>query len=157
RKAHVFKRGAWDNPGDEVTPGTPSALPALSNAPPNRLGLAQWIVDPTNPLPARVAVNRFWQQIFGAGLVRTPDNFGSQGERPTHPELLDYLASRFIASNWDVKALVRYMVMSATYRQSSTCAPESREADPDNRMLARASRSRLPSAVIRDQALFVSN
>ncbi len=155
RKTHVLERGAWDHPGEPVEPGTPSALPEIQ-AQPNRLGLATWITSPSNPLAARVAVNRFWQQIFGQGLVRTPDNFGVQGERPTHPELLDYLARTFVESGWDTKALVRLMVTSATYQQTSVCSSELLQQDPENRLLARAPRYRLPSAVLRDQALFAS-
>ncbi len=156
RETHVLVRGAWDQPGEAVEAGTPGALPARSGAPADRLGLAEWLVDPANPLAARVAVNRLWQQVFGVGLVRTPDNFGIQGERPTHPELLDWLARRFVESGWDVKALVRLMVMSATYRQSSACSTAALDADPENRLLARAPRYRLASGVIRDQALSVS-
>ena len=156
RETHVLVRGAWDHPGDTVNPATPAALPVLTGAPANRLGLAAWITDRANPLAARVAVNRLWQQIFGTGLVRTPDNFGIQGERPTHPELLDWLTARFIDSGWDTKALLRLMVSSATYRQSSACPPALVEADPENRLLARAPRYRLSAAAIRDQALLAS-
>ncbi len=156
RETHVLVRGAWDHPGDEVQPATPSALPKLEGAPPDRLGLARWVTGLSNPLAARVAANRLWQQVFGQGLVRTPDNFGLQGERPTHPELLDWLASRFIESGWDTKALLRVMVTSATYRQSSACTAELLEMDPENRLLARSPRYRLGAGVIRDQALLVS-
>ncbi len=156
RATHVLLRGAWDKPGDEVEAGTPSALPALDGAPKNRLGLARWIVDPSNPLTARVAVNRLWQKVFGEGLVRTLDNFGAQGENATHPELLDWLARRYIDSGWDTKAMLRLMVTSATYRRASACSRALREADPQNRWLARASRFRLPSAVLRDQALLAA-
>jgi hypothetical protein len=156
RPTHVLERGAWDHPGAAVEPGTPEALPGLAGAPPNRLGLARWITEPSNPLAARVEVNRLWQQIFGQGLVRTPENFGIQGERPTHPELLDWLAARFVASGWDTKALVKLIVTSATYRQSSACTTELYERDPENRLLARAPRYRLPAAVLRDSALLAS-
>ncbi len=156
RATHVLLRGAWDKPGEEVEAGTPSALAALEGAPKDRLGLARWIVDPSNPLTARVAVNRLWQKAFGEGLVHTLDNFGAQGENATHPQLLDWLARRYIDSGWDTKALLRLMVTSATYRRSSACSPELREADPQNRWLARASRFRLPAAVLRDQALFAA-
>ena len=156
RVTHVLLRGAWDNPGEVVEPGTPTALPALEGAPPNRLGLARWIVDPANPLTARVAVNRLWQRIFGEGLVRTLDNFGAQGERTQHPALLDWLARRYVESGWDTKALVRLMVTSTTYRRSSACTSAQHAADPQNRWLARASRYRLPAAVLRDQALAAS-
>ena len=156
RVTHVLQRGAWDKPGEVVEPGTPSALPALADAPKNRLGLAHWIVDPANPLTARVAVNRWWRQIFGDGLVRTLDNFGAQGERTHHPELLDWLARRYVESGWDTKALVRSMVTSTTYRRSSACTSAQYAADPQNRWLARAPRFRLPAAVLRDQALFAA-
>ncbi len=156
RVTHVLQRGAWDNPGEVVEAGTPSALPALASAPQNRLGLARWIVDPANPLTARVAVNRLWQKLFGEGLVRTLDNFGAQGERTQHLELLDWLARRYVESGWDTKALLRLMATSTTYRRSSACTPAQRAADPQNRWLARASRWRLPAAVLRDQALFAA-
>jgi hypothetical protein len=156
RETHVLVRGAWDQPGEEVAPGTPSALPVLAGAPANRLGLARWLVDAANPLTARVEVNRLWQQVFGQGLVRTPGNFGIQGEAPTHRELLDWMADRLIASGWDVKAMLRLMVTSATYRQSSACPSELMELDPENRLLARAPRYRLGAGVLRDQALMVS-
>jgi hypothetical protein len=156
RVTHVLQRGAWDAPGEVVLPGTPGALPALVDAPQNRLGLARWIVDPANPLTARVAVNRLWQRLFGEGLVRSLDNFGAQGERTLHPQLLDWLARRYVSSGWDTKALLRLMASSATYRRSSACTSAQRAADPQNRWLARASRWRLPAAVLRDQALFAA-
>lgn len=156
RVTHVLERGAWDHPGETVEAATPSAMPRLAGVPANRLGLARWITDRSNPLAARVAVNRLWQQIFGQGLVRTPDNFGIQGERPMHPELLDWLAHRFVESGWDTKAMLRLMVTSATYRQSSMCSARLEEVDPENRLLARAPRYRLGAGVIRDQALMAS-
>ncbi len=156
RVTHELERGAWDHPGEVVEAGTPSAVPRLAEAPANRLGLARWITDKSNPLAARVAVNRLWQQVFGQGLVRTPDNFGIQGERPTHPELLDWLAHRFVESGWDTKAMLRLMVTSATYRQSSVCSARLEELDPENRLLARAPRYRLGAGEIRDQALLAS-
>jgi len=122
----------------------------------NRLGLAQWLVDPANPLPARVTVNRYWQMLFGTGLVRTAEDFGSQGEPPSHPELIDWLAAEFIASGWDTKALLRVLVTSATYRQSSKFTPAAHERDPDNRLLARGPRFRLQGEFVRDQALAAS-
>jgi hypothetical protein len=115
--------------------------------------LAHWLVDPANPLTARVAVNRDWQMLFGTGLVKTVDDFGAQGEPPSHPELLDWLAAELIGSGWDIKAMLRLMVTSATYRQSSRVAPEAHRRDPENRLLARAPRLRLPAEMIRDQAL----
>ena len=157
RRTHVLMRGAYNNPGAEVTPDTPAALPPMaSDLPRNRLGLARWLVDPANPLPARVTVNRYWQLLFGAGLVRTPDDFGVQGTPPTHPELLDWLAIEFIRSGWDVKALLRLLVTSSTYRQSSRLTPTLRDRDPENRLLARGPRFRLQAEFLRDQALAAS-
>lgn len=157
RPAYVLKRGAYDAPGEKVTPGTPAVLPPLKPEwPQNRLGLARWVVDPANPLPARVAVNRFWQMYFGTGLVKTAEDFGSQGEWPLHPELLDWLAAEFRDSGWDVKAFQKLIVTSATYRQSSRVTPELLQRDPENRLLARGPRLRLGPEAIRDQALAVS-
>src|SRR5213079_1509950 len=119
------KRGAYDAPGERVEPGTPDAvMPFPSGLPPIRLGLARWIVDRRNPLTARVAVNRIWKLHFGRGIVATMENFGSQGQPPTHPELLDWLAKEFIDSGWDMKRLLKLIAMSATYRQSSKASPE---------------------------------
>jgi len=156
--AHILIRGQYDKPGERVQPATPAFLPPLVAAGPraSRLDLARWLVDPKNPLPARVAVNRFWQQLLGAGLVRTPGDFGAQGDPPTHPELLDWLASEFIASGWDVKHLVRLIVTSRTYRQDSRVDPVLLELDPANKLLARGPRLRLDGEVLRDQALAVS-
>ncbi len=157
RPTYILERGIYDKHRDEVPPATPARLPAFADgSPANRLGLARWLVSPENPLTARVTVNRFWQQFFGTGLVKTPNDFGVQGEKPSHPELLDWLAVEFVQSGWDVKHLVRLMVTSATYRQSSRTTPEAAERDPDNRWLARAPRYRWPSWMIRDQALAVS-
>ncbi len=154
---HVLLRGAYDKPGEAVTRGVPAALPAWpANAPLNRLGLAQWLTAQDHPLTARVAVNRFWQIFFGRGLVKTAEDFGAQGDSPTHPELLDWLAVEFIESGWDTKRLLKTIVMSDTYRQSSTVTPALLERDPENKLLARAPRLRLPAETIRDQALFVS-
>ncbi len=157
RPTFVLKRGAYDAPGEPVTPGTPGILPPLRpGLPNNRLGLARWLVDPQNPLTARVTVNRFWQSFFGTGIVKTVDDFGSQGEWPSHPELLDWLAVTFVQSGWDVKALQKTIVMSAAYRQSSRVTPALLQRDPENRLLARGPRFRLGPEVIRDQALFAS-
>ena len=132
-------------------------MPALSDAtPPNRLGLAQWLVSEEHPLTARVAVNRLWQQFFGAGLVETPEDFGAQGKQPSHPDLLDWLALEFQQSGWDMKRLIRMMVTSATYRQTAISTQESRDIDPQNIWLSRSPRYRLPAHVIRDQALYLS-
>jgi hypothetical protein len=126
------------------------------DAPANRLGLAMWLTDPAHPLTARVAVNRYWQQFFGLGIVKTAEDFGSQGQWPSHPELLDWLATEFIASGWDVKALQRLIVTSATYRQASRVTPAMLERDPNNELLARGPRFRVDAEVVRDSALFVS-
>src|SRR5258706_7788717 len=120
------------------------------------LGLAKWLVDPSHPLTARVAVNRFWQMYFGTGIVKTAEDFGSQGEAPVYPELLDWLATEFIRTGWDVRAMQRMIVTSATYRQSSRVTPELLERDPENRLLARGARFRLPAEMVRDNALAVS-
>jgi hypothetical protein len=157
RETFVLGRGDYRNKTEKVAPGVPAVLPPLpKGAPLNRLTLARWLVDPQHPLTARVAVNRFWQMLFGIGIVKTSEDFGSQGEPPTHPELLDYLATEFIRSGWDVKATIRLIVTSATYRQSSKVTPALREKDPENRLLARGPRSRLQAELIRDNALAVS-
>ncbi|HCC59073.1 MAG TPA: hypothetical protein DEQ47_17790, partial [Solibacterales bacterium] len=140
-----------------VTPGVPAVLPPLpKDQPANRLTLAKWLVDPSNPLTARVAVNRYWQGYFGTGLVKTAENFGSQGEAPSHPELLDWLATEFVRSGWDMRAMQRLIVTSATYRQASRVTPELEKRDPENRLLARGPRFRLPAEMIRDGALYES-
>ncbi len=157
RPTYVLKRGQYDLPTERVEPGVPGALhPWPQGAPPNRLGLARWLVDPGNPLTARVIVNRIWQEHFGTGLVKTAEDFGTQGERPSHPQLLDFLATELVRSGWDLKALQRQIVTSATYRQSSRATPELINRDPENRLLARGARFRLPAEVIRDQALAIS-
>jgi hypothetical protein len=157
RQTFLLKRGVYDQRGEQVSPGVPASLPAWpADAPRNRLGFARWLVDPANPLTARVAVNHQWQMIFGTGLVKTAEDFGSQGESPSHPELLDWLATEFIRTGWDVKQLLKTLVMSATYRQSSRVNPEAVAIDPGNRLLAYAPRVRLPAGMVRDQALAVS-
>jgi hypothetical protein len=157
RKTFLLERGLYNKPGEEVLAAVPVSLPPLPpDAPPNRLALAHWLVSPQNPLAARVTVNRFWQQFFGTGLVKTPEDFGVQGEFPVHPELLEWLASDFIRSGWNVKQLCRAIVTSATYRQSSKVTSVLLEKDPENRLLARAPRYRWPSWMIRDQALAAS-
>jgi mono/diheme cytochrome c family protein len=154
RETFVLDRGQYDQRGEPVTAGVPAVLPRLSeDAPNNRMGLARWLVDPQHPLTARVAVNRVWQHFFGAGLVRTANDFGAQGEPPTHPELLDWLATEFVRTGWDRKALDRLIVTSATYRQSAAASPDLWQRDPDNRRLARGPRFRLPGELLRDQAL----
>ncbi|MGE5194880.1 MAG: DUF1549 and DUF1553 domain-containing protein, partial [Deltaproteobacteria bacterium] len=154
RDTFILIRGAYDKYGEKVAHGVPAVLPGLpADAPPNRLSLARWIVSPDNPLTARVTVNRFWQLFFGTGLVKTAEDFGVQGEKPSHPELLDWLAREFIESGWDVKHIHRLIVTSATYRQSSKVSASLVERDPENRLLSRGPRYRLPSWMIRDQAL----
>ena len=157
RQTRVLTRGIYDQPGDPVEPGVPSSLPPLPEEfPPNRLGLAKWLVSGDNPLTARVVVNRLWRDIFGTGLVKTTEDFGVQGERPSHPELLDWLAVEFVESGWDLQHMLFLMLTSNTYRQSSVVSPELLERDPDNRLLARGPRFRLPAEMIRDQALAAS-
>ena len=152
-QTRILVRGDYRRPGRPVEPAAPAALPALPPGRNDRLGLARWLVSRRNPLTARVAVNRIWQQYFGAGLVTTSDDFGTRGERPSHPELLDWLAVEFMESGWDLKALQRLIVTSATYRQASELRPELRERDPRNELLARQARLRLPAETIRDATL----
>jgi hypothetical protein len=158
RPAYILKRGAYDQPGEEVSRNTPAFLPPIQSSGDlkTRLDLARWVTDKQNPLTARVTVNRFWQQFFGVGLVKTSQDFGAQGEFPSHPELLDDLANEFVNSNWDVKSLVQSIVLSHTYQQSSRVSPDEYRTDAENRLLARGSRTRLDSEVIRDQVLYVS-
>ncbi len=158
RPARVLGRGQYDGPGEAVDAGVPERLlaPWPAGAPRNRLGLAQWLTQPDHPLTARVVVNRFWAQLFGTGLVKTLEDFGSQSEWPSHPGLLDYLATDFVGGRWDVKRWLRTVVLSATYRQSSAVSPPLAARDPENRLLARGPRVRLPAELIRDQALAVS-
>ncbi len=155
--AHILNRGEYSQPGEKVGANTPAVLPPLpADAPRNRLGLARWLVDPANPLPARVTMNRLWQHLFGTGLVESAGDFGVTGARPSHPELLDWLARRFIESGWDHRAMTRLLVTSATYRQAAVVTPALLERDPDNRLLARGPRFRLDAEQIRDQALAAS-
>ncbi len=157
RETYMLERGQYDQTGEKVQAGTPAALPPLpSGQPVNRLALARWMIDPANPLTARVTVNRFWQQCFGTGIVKTVEDFGVQGEWPSHPELLDWLATDFVQSGWDVKRLMRLMVTSAAYRQSSRVKPELLQKDPENRLLARGPRFRMDAEMVRDGALAVS-
>ncbi len=157
RKTYILNRGQYNEPTEEVGPGTPPKVLIFGEeTPKNRLGLAQWLVDPKNPLTARVTVNRYWQMIFGQGIVQTPHDLGTQGALPTHPELLDWLALRFIESGWDVRELLKTMVTSATYRQSSSASTEHMEKDAKNRFLARGPSHRLPAEMIRDNALAAS-
>lgn len=157
RAAYILTRGEYDKKGEQVERLAPASLPQLpEGVPANRLGLAKWLVSEEHPLTARVAVNRLWQQFFGTGLVKTAEDFGSQGEFPSHPELLDWLAIEFRESGWDVQHIVRLIVTSETYRQSSATTPEKLRLDPANRLLARAPRYRLDGEHLRDQALALS-
>ncbi len=157
RITRIQRRGNFLDVGEVVEPGFPSAFGFSSvDTPPTRLDLARWLVDPRNPLTARVTANRFWEQLFGLGLVRTTEEFGAQGELPTHPELLDWLAAEFVESGWDMKQFLRLLVTSATYRQASRVTPELLQRDPENRLLARGPRFRLAAETIRDQALAVA-
>ena len=157
RPTHIQLRGNFKALAEEVTPGVPAVFPPLpEGAKPDRLALARWLVSPENPLTARVLANRLWEQIFGTGIVRTVEDFGSQGDLPTHPELLDWLATELLAQNWNLKAFLKELVTSATYCQSSRITPELQERDPANLLLARGPRYRIPAEEVRDQALFVS-
>jgi hypothetical protein len=155
RETFIHVRGNFLTRGEKVSPGVPALLLGATAPPGNRLEFARWLVNGNNPLVARVVVNRFWQGYFGHGLVRTPADFGLQGEWPTHPELLDWLASEFVASGWDMKAIHRLIVTSATYRQSARIPPQPAARDPQNRLLAWMPRARLPAEQLRDQALAV--
>ena len=156
-EARILERGQYDLPGEKVTAAVPEVFPPLPEGmEANRLSLAKWLVDPLNPLPARVTVNRFWQELFGTGIVKTSEDFGSQGEPPSHPELLDWLAVEFVESGWDIKHIYRLMLTSATYRQSSRVTGDRYRIDPENRLLARGPRFRLDGEILRDQALYVS-
>jgi len=170
RTTHLLKRGEYNKPGPRVFPGIPESLaPDLKTQPQNRLEFARWMVSDGNPLTARVAVNRFWQMLFGVGIVKTAEDFGTQGERPSHPELLDWLAVEFRESDWNVKRMIKTIVMSATYRQSSDVQarrlhpagpggtlPAGLQRDPENRLLGHGPRFRMPAEMIRDQALFLA-
>ena len=158
RPTYVLDRGNYDSPRKDaaVQPGTLSALPPLPTAASNRLGMAQWLMQPDHPLTARVVVNRYWYMLFGTGIVKTVEDFGSQGEWPSHPELLDWLAVDFRESGWDIKRMIKQMVMSWAYRQSAAVGPELLERDPANRLLARGPRFRLQAEFIRDNALSAS-
>lgn len=157
RETFVLSRGDYSQPTEKVTPGTIAALPPMPDgAEADRLGLAEWITMRSNPLTARVAVNRFWKMLFGTGLVATAADFGAQGEWPSHPKLLDFLAVEFVESRWNVKYLIQLIVTSQTYRQSSAATPQLLELDPQNRLLARGPRFRLPAELLRDSALKIS-
>jgi hypothetical protein len=151
--AHIALRGDYKNPGDEVKPGVPEFLPGSDKPAPTRLDLARWILSPDNPLTARVAVNRIWQELFGRGIVATSDDFGTQGDKPSHPELLDFLATEYRRLGWSNKALIREIVLSQAYRRSSDARPDLAQRDPENVLLASQSRMRLSAELIRDEAL----
>lgn len=157
RPTYILERGLYDSPREEVSFGTPESIfPFDPDLPRNRLGLAKWLFNRENPLTARVVVNRYWQMVFGRGLVNTPDGFGSQGALPTHPALLDWLAVKFMESGWDVKNLLKTIVMSATYQQASFADSSALEFDPENRWLGRGTQQRLTAEMLRDQALKMS-
>ncbi len=157
RKAHILIRGQYDKKGDEVSAGFPSMLPSPpAGSKADRLTLARWLASPGHPLTSRVWVNRAWERYFGAGICRTTDNMGTQAEFPSHPDLLDWLATEFVDRKWDMKAMTRLIVTSATYRQDSKVTPEKLKQDPQNRLLARGPRFRMPGEILRDQALYMS-
>lgn len=157
RETRVHRRGDFLDEGELVSPGTPRVLhPFGDDLPRNRLGLARWLVDPRNPLVARVTVNRWWDELFGAGLVRSPEDFGTRSDAPSHPDLLDWLAVEFVEGGWSMKSIHRKMVLSATYRQSSRVSPQKKDLDPSNRLLARSERRRLPAEILRDTGLAIS-
>ena len=157
KKTFLLKRGNYDSFGEEVFPNTPeSILPFSKNLPKNRLGLAQWLTDKNHPLTARVSVNRVWQNFFGTGLVKTSEDFGNQGELPSHPELLDWLAVNYMESGWDNKKLCKLIVMSATYKQDSKAIASAKIKDPENRFLSHGPALRLSAEMIRDNALMAS-
>ncbi len=157
RDTFILDRGEYDKPTEKVSAALPAAFPPMPDGQPmNRLGLARWITSPDNPLTARVQVNRYWEMLFGTGLVASSENFGTQAEWPSHPELLDWLATEFVRLGWDTKALLKTIVMSRTYQQGSETSPEELEADPYNRLLSRGPRFRIQAEMVRDQALYVS-
>jgi hypothetical protein len=156
RESVIFIKGDFTRRGDPVQPGTPAILPPSAVEKPNRLDLARWLFQPDHPLTARVLVNRIWQQYFGRGLVETENDFGTQGLAPSHPALLDFLATEFVAQQWSMKALHRLIVTSATYRQSSHARPDLHVVDPVNQLLAHQSRLRLDAEIVRDVALAAS-
>ena len=157
RETRLLTRGQYDQPADKVTAGVPAFLGAPpTDSPLNRLGLAQWLTSPNHPLTARVAVNRWWAGIFGTGLVETVEDFGTQGSFPSHPELLDYLATQLISQHWDLRSIFKEIVLSATYQQSSGATPQQIAMDPQNRLLSRGSRYRYPAETLRDSALSLS-
>jgi hypothetical protein len=157
RETHILKRGNYETPGDIVPPAVPASMPPLpAGTKADRMALAKWLVSPQHPLMSRVVINRLWQQFFGRGIVKTPDDFGLQGALPSHPELLDWLAVEFRESGWDVQHMIRLIMESKTYRQSAVVTPAMLAKDPENVLLARGPRHRLDSRFLRDQALALS-
>ena len=157
RKTYLYNRGNYNEPSESVSLNTPEVLPKMDkNFPKNRLGLAQWLFQENHPLTSRVAVNRYWQLLFGNGLVNTPTDFGVQGSLPSHPELLDWLAIYFEENNWDVRTLIKKIVSSRAYKQKSVFGHKKNSIDPNNIFLARGSSYRLPAEMIRNNALAVS-
>ena len=156
RMSTVFNRGDYHSPGERVKPGVPDILHPLPEGPPNRMTLAKWLVDPQNPPVARMTANRWWAELFGQGIVATVEDFGIKGDRPTHPELLDWLAVEFVENGWSMKALLRLVVTSATYRQSSRVTSELFGRDDRNQLLARGPRFRMGAEMTRDNALAIS-
>src|SRR6185503_6877833 len=157
RKTNVLIRGDFLKPGVEVTPDTPAVLPPLTPTEhATRLDLARWLVNPANPLTGRVTMNRVWQHYFGRGIVKTSEDFGTQGDKPSHPELLDWLATEFSRQHWSLKAMHRLIVTSSTYRQSSKVTPALEERDPENILLARGARFRVEAEIVRDIGLRIS-
>jgi hypothetical protein len=155
-KTFIHERGMWTAKAEEVESDVPSFLGSIKDAPPNRLGLAKWLASPENPLTARVRVNQIWQMIFGMGIVETSEDFGTQGFRPSHPELMDWLATEFVSNGWDQKAILRLIVTSNTYKQTSNASPALLERDPRNVLLARGARYRVEAEMVRDITLSVS-
>lgn len=156
RMSYLFERGDYRNKGEELQPATPQVLHPMAEGPPTRLTLANWLIDPENPLVARVTVNRWWAEIFGRGIVPTPEDFGIKGDAPSHPDLLDWLAVEFMENGWSRKKLLRSILLSSTYRQSSFASADQREFDDANRLLARGPRFRMSAEMIRDNLLAVS-
>jgi hypothetical protein len=156
RATHILKRGQYDQIGDQVEPGFPGVFNGQSKESSSRLDMARWLTNPNHPLTARVAVNRWWEIFFGVGLVETVEDFGVQGALPTHPELLDWLATELVGRNWNTQEILKLMALSATYRQSSIATPKALEKDPRNQLIGRGPRYRLPAETVRDNALAIS-
>jgi hypothetical protein len=157
RKSYILDRGLYSNHGEEVQPGVPEKVfPFDKSLPKNRIGLAKWLTDPKHPLVSRVVSNRYWMMLMGTGIVRTPEDFGSQGKLPTHPDALDWLSREFVDSGWDIKHIIKTIAMTATYRQNSTTNPALNQQDPENTLYARGPRNRLTAEMLRDNVLAAS-